>query len=300
MMQPAIAMQEEHEVFLFIADYHALTSVEDADFLRQATRDVALDFLACGLDPERTVFYRQSDLPEVCELTWILSNLIKVERLELAHSYKDKVARGIKGNAGLFTYPVLMASDILIVQSDLVPVGQDQKQHLEMTRDMAGRFNHVFGETFKLPEPMIRSDVAKVPGIDGEKMSKSLSNTIPIFGEPKPLRKRMMKIVTDSTSLEEPKDPETCNVFALYKLFADGAEQAALAERYRAGGMGYGEAKQALFEKHEERFGPMRERRAELAADPATVDRILANGAERARVVMQETLQAARKAVGLA
>jgi len=300
MMKPSIAMQEEHDVFLFIANYHALTSVGDPEALRKSTHDVALDFLACGLDPEKAVFYRQSDCPQVCELTWILSNLQPVKRLELAHSYKDKTDKGIAANAGLFTYPILMASDILVVNADLVPVGRDQKQHLEISRKLAERFNKTFGETFKVPEPQIRADVAVVPGIDGEKMSKSYNNTIEIFGDAKPTRKKIMKIKTDSKELEDPKDPDSCTVFSLYKLFANEAEQAALADRYRAGGMGYGDAKKTLAEAYEAHFAPMRERRTELENNLDYVEEVLKKGAERASEEMSKVVDAARNAVGLA
>ena len=300
MMKPALALQKDHEVFLFIADYHALTSLRDPDLMREYTRDVALDFLACGLDPERTVFYRQSDVPEVHELAWLLSVVCPMGLLERAHSYKDKTARGLDANHALFAYPVLMAADILCVNADIVPVGKDQKQHLEIARDLAGKFNRQVGaEVFKLPDPMIREAVAVVPGVDGQKMSKSYGNTIDIFGPPKQVRKTIMKVITDSTPLEEPKNPETCNVFALYALFASEAETEELAAKYRAGGMGYGDAKKALAEKFEEHFAPFRERRAELEAHPDEVDRILRRGAERARETIRPILKNARRAVGL-
>ncbi len=299
MMKPALELQQKGEAFLFIANLHALTTVSDAQAMRENTRDVALDFLACGLDPEKTVFYRQSDVPEVCELTWYLSCVTTVGLLERCHSYKDKVDKGIIPSHGLFAYPVLMAADILLYQSNLVPVGKDQKQHLEVTRDIAIRFNNTYGEVFTIPEPLIQESVAVVPGIDGQKMSKSYDNTIEIFGEEKKTRKRIMSIVTDSTPLEAPKNPDTCNVFALYSLFASEAERAALAARYRAGGMGYGEAKKALFEIFWNRFEPFRKRRAELAADPGYVDRILARGAERARLEARKTLDKVRRLMGV-
>jgi len=300
MMRPALELQERGEAYLFIADYHALTTIHSAEELRAATREVALDFLACGLDPERTAFYRQSDVPEVTELTWLLSIVTPMGLLERCHSYKDKVAKGIVASHGLFAYPVLMAADILAVQSDVVPVGRDQKQHVEVTRDIASKFNKSFGEVFKLPEPSIQDQVAVVPGIDGQKMSKSYGNTIPLFGAtPKQRKKRVMSIVTDSTPLEDPKDPETCNIFALYKLFADEQEQADLAARYRAGGMGYGDAKKELLAKIEEHFAPYAERRAELEKDEDYIDSVLADGARRAGKLARETLSEARKAVGL-
>lgn len=300
-MKPALQLQDAgHEVFLFIANYHAQTTLRDADLLRGHTTGVALDFLACGLDPEKTAFYRQSDVPEVHELAWLLSVVCPMGLLERAHSYKDKTARGIDANHALFAYPVLMAADILCVNADTVPVGKDQKQHLEIARDLAGKFNRQVGrEVFHLPDPMIPDSVAVVPGVDGQKMSKSYGNTIDIFGPPKQVRKTIMKVVTDSTPLEDPKDPETCNVFALYRLFASDGEQADLAARYREGGMGYGEAKKALADKFEAFFGPYRERRAELEADPDRVEAVLADGAARARKAIQPVLTAAREAAGL-
>lgn len=299
-MKPALALQEENEVFLFIANYHAQTTVKDAEKLREYTHEVALDFLACGLDPAKTVFYRQSDVPEVHELAWLLSVVCPMGLLERAHSYKDKTARGIDATHALFAYPVLMAADILCVNADSVPVGRDQKQHLEIARDLAGKFNRQVGEdVFTLPDPMIRDAVAIVPGVDGQKMSKSYGNTIDIFGPPKQVRKTIMKVVTDSAALEDPKDPDSCNVFALYKLFADEAEQQALAARYREGGMGYGEAKKALAEKVETFFGRYREKRAELEKDPDQVEAVLLDGATRARKAIKPVLSAARKAVGL-
>jgi tryptophanyl-tRNA synthetase len=299
MMKPAIELQEQGEAFLFIADYHALTTVQNADALRTMVKDVALDFLAAGLDPSKTAFYRQSDVPEVQELAWLLSIVCPMGLLERCHSYKDKTARGIAATHGLFAYPVLMAADILCVQSTVVPVGRDQKQHVEVTRDLALKFNHQFGEVFTIPEPSIRDSVAVVPGIDGQKMSKSYDNTLEIFGEPGPLKKRVMKIVTDCRELEEPKDPDTCNVFALYKLFATDEEAADLAERYRAGSFGYGTAKKELLEKINEHFAPMREKRAALEKDPDFVNDVLRQGAEKARAEARKTLQAARRAVGL-
>ncbi len=298
MMRPALELQARGQAFLFIANYHAMTTVEDAAILRRATADVALDFLACGLDPARTVFYRQSDVPEVHELAWLLSTVAPMGLLERCHAYKDKLARGHAASHALFAYPVLMAADILAVQADVVPVGQDQKQHLEVTRDLAVKFNQKFGEVFKVPEPLIATSVAVVPGVDGQKMSKSYNNAIDIFGEKKATRQAVMRIVTDSKTLEEPKDPEHCNVYALYRLFAAAEQAAAMADRYRAGGMGYGEAKKALFEMLWNYFEPYRRRRAELASDPAGVEKILRDGAARAREAIAPTLQAARRAAG--
>ncbi|WFB35914.1 tryptophan--tRNA ligase [Kiritimatiellota bacterium B12222] len=299
-MKPSLALQEENEVFLFIANYHAQTTTRDPALLRGYTQDVALDFLACGLDPARTTFYRQSDVPEVHELAWLLSVVCPMGLLERAHSYKDKVARGVDANHALFAYPVLMAADILCVNAEKVPVGKDQKQHLEIARDLAGKFNRqVDAEVFRLPEPIIKDEVAIVPGIDGQKMSKSYGNTIEIFGSTKKIRKTIMKVVTDSTPLEDPKDPDTCNVFALYKLFATEEEQAALAEQYRAGGMGYGAAKKALADISEAHLEPFRARRLELEADLDYVNDVLREGAQRARAAVQPVLTAARRAVGL-
>ena len=299
MMRPALELQQKGDAYLFIADYHALTSVSDAAALRQGVRDVALDFLACGLDPARTAFYRQSDLPEVHELAWLLSNVTPLALLERCHSYKDKLAKGIAPNHGLLAYPVLMAADILIVQANVVPVGKDQKQHVEVTRDLAIKFNLAYGETFTVPEPQISEDVAVVPGLDGQKMSKSYGNTIEIFGDLKATRKRIMSIVTDSKTLEEPKDPDACNVFKLFKLFATPAQQADLAARYRAGGMGYGTAKKELADLLEAHFAPLRAKRAELAAHPEYVEGVLQAGAAKARKLARETLHKARHAVGL-
>lgn len=299
MMKPALELQEQGDAYLFIADYHALTSVTDPAALRENSRDVALDFLACGLDTKRTVFFRQSDVPEVLELSWLLSIVTPMGLLERCHSFKDKTAKGIAASHALFSYPVVMAADILQVQATTVPVGRDQKQHVEVTRDIAIKFNLQFGETFTIPHPVIRDEVAVVPGVDGQKMSKSYNNTVEIFGPEKDTKARIMRIVTDSTPLEQPKDPATCNVFALYKLFASEVDREAMAGRYQAGGFGYGTAKKALFEIMWEYFRPFRARRAELEQDPAYVDAVLKDGAERARAEARKTLTAARKAVGL-
>ncbi len=298
-IRPMLELQDRNEMYWFIANYHALTTVTDPERLRRQTWDVALDFLACGLDPSKTVFYRQSDVPEVQELAWLLSNVTPVGLLERCHSYKDKLAKGFAPHHGLFAYPVLMAADILMQQADVVPVGKDQKQHLEVTRDIAVKFNNLYGEVFRIPEPMIAESVAVVPGLDGQKMSKSYGNTLELFGDPKATRKRIMSIVTDSTPLEAPKNPDTCNVFALHKLFATPEQSADLAARYRAGGLGYGTAKKELAALFEEHFAPMRARREELAAHPDQVEAILQDGAARARKTAQQTLKAARRAVGL-
>ncbi|MFA4945419.1 MAG: tryptophan--tRNA ligase [Lentisphaeria bacterium] len=299
MMKPAIELQETHECFYFIADYHALTQLPEPALLRARVREVALDFLACGLDPARVAVFRQSDVPQVQELTWVLSCLAPVGLLERCHSYKDKLAKGFAPNHGLFSYPVLMAADILLYQAWGVPVGKDQKQHLEVARDLAVRFNNQYGKLLAVPEPLIREEVAVIPGLDGQKMSKSYHNTIEIFGEEKALRKKFMSIKTDSTPVEAPKNPDTCNLFALYKLMAAAPEVAELRQRYLAGGLGYGQVKQMLFEKCWGYFAEARARRAELLAQPERIAAALAAGAERARAVAARTLAQVYDAVGL-
>jgi len=299
MIRPALALQEQGEAYLFIANYHALTTVQDPARLLRDTWDVALDFLACGLDAKRTVFFRQSDVPEVHELTWLLSIVTPMGLLERCHSYKDKLARGFAPSHGLFAYPVLMAADILLYQSDIVPVGRDQKQHVEVTRDIAIKFNNTFGEVFTIPEPSISEEVAVVPGLDGQKMSKSYDNTIELFGDPKEVKARIAKIVTDSKALEEPKDPATCSIFALYKLFATPEQRAEMEAKYRAGNFGYGHAKKALLEIFMDTFAPFRAKREELAKHPDYVEQVLRDGAARARAAAAVTLDKARKAVGL-
>ncbi len=299
MMKPALELQEHGETFLFIATYHALTSVTDPEALRTGTQDVALDFLACGLDPKRTVFFRQSDVPEVTELMWLLSVVTPMGLLERCHSYKDKLAKGVSPSHGLFSYPVLMAADILAYRANLVPVGRDQKQHVEVTRDMAAKFNRLYGPVFTIPDVSIREDVAVVPGLDGQKMSKSYDNHIELFGDEKETRARILRIVTDSKTVADPKDPEQCHVYALYRLVATPDEARAMAERYRAGGLGYAEVKRALFDRLWSYFAPFRARRAELEKDPAYVESVLRQGAERARGEARRTLEAARRAVGI-
>ncbi|MBE6378201.1 MAG: tryptophan--tRNA ligase [Lentisphaerae bacterium] len=298
-MRQVCDLQEKGESFLFIADYHALTTNPKAEDLRERIMNLTLDFLACGVDTEKTVFFRQSAVPEVCELMWILNTVTPLGFLERAHSYKDKIAKGFLPNNGLFSYPVLMAADILLYNANLVPVGKDQKQHLEITRDLAIKFNNEYGEIFTVPDGYIPEQVAIVPGLDGQKMSKSYNNTIPIFGKEKALRKIVMSIVTDCKGLEEPKDPEACNVVALYKLFASEEELNAMKEKYRAGNYGYGHAKQELFEKMWEFFAPMRARRAELEANMDFVEELLRKNGERARAAANVTLDKVRKAVGL-
>ncbi len=302
MMEPAIHLQDEGEAYYFIADYHSLTSIHDPGQLRDNVRDVAIDFLACGLDPEKAVFFRQSDVPEVTELTWILSCLTPMGLLERCHSYKDKIAQGISPSHGLFAYPVLMASDILIYNSDLVPVGKDQKQHIEVTRDIAQKFNDRYGdgdELLRIPEPRIRGDSAAVPGLDGRKMSKSYDNTIGLFEDEKALKKKIMRITTDSTPVEEPKDPDASYIVMLYKLVATPEETGQMEDAFRSGGQGYGDFKKQLLEKLLEHFAPMRARRAELVKNDAFVEDVLQKGAKQARLVARETLDRIRKAVGL-
>ena len=300
MMKPAIELQEKGEAFYFIADYHSMTSLFDPEERRRNSLEVALDFLACGLDPKRTVFFRQSDVPEVTELTWILGSVTPMGLLERCHSYKDKVAKGISSNFGLFAYPVLMASDILIYDSNVVPVGQDQKQHVEVTRDIAIKFNEQYGETFVIPEPRIRAEVAKVPGIDGEKMSKSYGNTIEIFGDEKAVRKKIMGIKMDSRSPQEPKPDADQNIaIQLLKLVATTATAKDFEDRLRAGGLGYGDLKKALFDNYWNHFSMARTLRAELAANLDYVHKVLSDGASRARGVAQKVLQQAKKASGL-
>ena len=299
MMRPLIQLQERGQVFCILVDLHALTTLRDPQTLRENTRRAAIDFLACGLDPERSVFFRQSDVPEHAELMWILSTVTPMGLLERAHAYKDKVARGLSANAGLFVYPVLQAADILLYDADVVPVGKDQKQHLEIARDVATKMNEAFGEVVKLPEAEISETVAVVPGLDGHKMSKSYGNTIDLFMAPKALRKRVMGIVTDSAPLEAPKDPEGSTILALYRLVAPPADVAEMEEDFRAGGRGYGEFKQRLFEAIQDFFAPMQARREELLGDPSLVEQILDAGAERARIAANEVMGRVREAVGL-
>jgi tryptophanyl-tRNA synthetase len=297
-MRQHVALQAKGEAIYFLADYHSMTSIRDAADRRRFTRELALDYLACGIDPTSAILYRQSDLPEVTELAWILSTVTPLGLLERAHSFKDKVAQGIAVNHGLFAYPVLMAADILIFNADIVPVGQDQKQHLEMTRDIAGSFNHSYSEVFKLPEPMILEDVAVVPGTDGRKMSKSYDNTIRMFAREAEIKKAVMGIVTDSTPVDQPKDTATA-LFQLWSLFATGDERKSLFERAAAPGLGYGEVKKDLLARLLAHFGPARERRAEWDARGDDVEDVLADGARRARAIARPTLDAARNAAGL-
>jgi tryptophanyl-tRNA synthetase len=299
-MRPAIDAQSRGECFYFIADYHSMTSLFDPAERRRNTLAVALDWLACGLDPIHSVFWRQSDVPEVVELMWLLGTLAPMGLLERAHSYKDKTARGISPNFGLFAYPVLMAADILLYDTQKVPVGRDQKQHVEMTRDIAIKFNQTYGETFVVPESEIRDEIAVVPGLDGQKMSKSYGNTIDIFGDEKATRKKIMGIVMDSRTLAEPKPDADKNLaIVLLKLVAPAEIAAGHENRLRAGGLGYGDLKKALFEHYWGYFAAARSRRAELAANLDHVESVLRDGAERARAVADVVLERARKASGL-
>ncbi len=300
MMKPAIELQDQGEAFYFIADYHSMTSLFDAADRRRNVWDVALDFLACGLDPKKSVFFRQSDVPEVTELAWIITTVTPMGLLERCHSYKDKIAHGITPNHGVFAYPVLMAADILIYDSNLVPVGRDQKQHVEVTRDIAIKFNEAYGTTFVIPEPVIRESVATVPGLDGQKMSKSYGNSIDIFGDEKALRKKIMGLVIDSRTPQEPKPDADKNLaIQLLKLVADPATAADLENRLRAGGLGYGDLKKALFEHYWNYFTGARARRAELVANHDYVEQVLTEGAVKARALAGKVLSRARYNCGL-
>jgi tryptophanyl-tRNA synthetase len=299
-IKPAVELQTRGDCTYFIADYHSMTSLTDAAARRQNTLDVALDWLACGLDPRKNVLFRQSDVPEVCELMWILGTLTPMGLLERAHSYKDKTAKGLSPNFGLFAYPVLMAADILLYDTNVVPVGRDQKQHVEMTRDIAIKFNHTYGETFVVPEPEIRDETAVVPGLDGQKMSKSYGNTLPIFGEEKAVRKLIMSIVMDSRTPQEPKPDADKNLaIQLLRLVAPAEVAADYENRLRAGGLGYGDLKKALFEHYWTFFAPYRAKRAELTANLDYVHGVLRDGAARARTTSADVLGRARKACGL-
>ncbi len=299
MMQPAIRLQEQGEAFYFIADYHALTSIRDPAVLREYTHGVALDFLACGLDPAKTCFFLQSSVPAVAELAWILSTLTPMGLLERCHSYKDKVARNLPATHGLFSYPVLMAADILLYDSDLVPVGKDQKQHLEVVRDIAIKFNERYGIIFKLPEPSIPEATETVPGLDGAKMSKSYANTVEIFATEKVLRKKIMGIQTDSTPVHAPKPIGSSTILMLYKLFANPVDYEQMRADHRRGGVGYGDFKKRLFEAAWLFFEPMRNRRNELLADPEQVNQILKEGTVRANTIAQSVMERVRFAIGL-
>ena len=299
MIKRMIEYQESSDLFCFIVNLHSLTTVSDAKELKSLTLRAATDLLALGIDPDKCYFWVQSDVPETTELAWILSTLSPMGLMERAHSYKDKVAKGIQASLGLFSYPVLMAADILINQSDVVPVGKDQKQHVEITRDIAIKFNNTFGEVFTIPEPEIPKEVAVIPGTDGQKMSKSYNNTIPIFADDNVIKKAVMGIVTDSKGVEDPKDPEGNTIYELYKLFASKEETTEMADRFRKGGMGYGDAKKMLLEKIMATFKPFKEKRKYLEENPQEVEAILAKGANKVRRVTMETMMKVREATGL-
>jgi len=299
MMKRMIEYQENHTLFCFIVNYHALTSVFDAPLLRQQTFEAACDFLALGLDPQRSIFWVQSDVPEVTELTWLLSNVTPMGLLQRAHSYKDKLAKGIAANHGLFAYPVLMAADILLYGAERIPVGKDQKQHVEIARDIAIAFNQTYGETFVIPEPEIPKEVAVIPGLDGQKMSKSYGNTIDIFSPMEELRKRVMSIVTDATPVNEPKNPDKCNLFAIYSLFLDKTGRKALRDRYLTPGLKYSDIKKELTQVIWDYFEPYRAKREQLGKDREYVLNTMKKGAEKARAIATPFLDKARRNVGL-
>lgn len=299
MMQTMISQMETSDLYVFIVDLHAMTSVHDRQRLATGTLEAAADFLALGLDPERCTFWVQSDVPEVCELTWVLSTIAPMGLIERCHSYKDKIANGIEPSHGLFSYPVLMAADILLYQADQVPVGQDQKQHLEVARDLAQKFNNIFGETFVVPEPAINRATAIVPGLDGRKMSKSYDNTIPIFLEGKALKKKVMAIETDATPVQEPKDPDKCNLFAMFKLFATAERLQEIRDLYVNGGAAYGYIKLELLDLISDYFAAARQKKADYLADPAMLRQILKKGADKARERAMVTLDLVRERVGL-
>jgi len=307
MIRPALALSQRFRAFYFIADYHALTSVKSPEEIRRRTYEIAAAWIALGLDPEKVVFYRQSDIPEVFELAWILQCIAPKGLLNRAHAYKAAVEANIAAgrdpdaeiNAGLYNYPVLMAADILIFNTRAVPVGLDQKQHLEITRDIASAFNHHFGKTLQMPRAWIEREVETIPGLDGRKMSKNYENTIPIFAEPESIRKRVMQIVTDSRPVDAPKDPENCNVFSIYRHFASPAQVESMRRQYQRGEIGYGAAKEQLRQRLEETFGTARNIYDELLADCTQLDRIFAAGAARARREAAATLQNVRKKIGV-
>jgi len=299
MMSKMITYQKESELFCFIANYHAQTSVSDGKILARGTLEAAANFLALGMDPEKSIFWVQSDVPEVQELAWLLSNFTPMGLLERCHSYKDKIGKGIAANHGLFAYPVLMTADILLFQSEKVPVGKDQKQHVEVARDIAIKFNNEYGDIFTLPTPEIDDDVATVPGLDGQKMSKSYGNTIDLFAEDKALRKQIMRIVTAPIPVEDPKDPDACNVYKIFRLFLNKQQDEALRQRYQAGNLGFGDVKQELFETVRDYFAPQAEYRKELLANPDGIRETLAKGADKARYAANKTLRKVRKKTGL-
>jgi tryptophanyl-tRNA synthetase len=298
MIEPTIRLTQEYESILFIADLHALTTVHEKEVLERNVRQLAVDFLACGLDPEKSIFFRQSDIFAHAELAWILSCLAPMGLLERAHSYKDKINKGIEPTVGLFTYPVLMAADILLYKPDIVPVGKDQKQHLEIARDLAQKFNGTYGEIFPLPASLISEERGVIPGTDGQKMSKSYGNTIPLFAEEQDLKKKIMGIVTDSRAVEEPKDPDNCTIFELCTFFLSSEEISLLRNRYLQGGIGYGEAKTILFEVMNKKLSPLREKRKKIAEDNEYIDAILEDGKQKASEIAEKTISEIRKSIG--
>jgi len=299
MIRPMVESQKRGQLFCFVANLHSLTTLFDGREMAKNSVDAMIDMMALGMDPQRSVFWLQSDVPEVAELTWYLCNVTPVGLLERCHAYKDAQAKGIPANHGLFSYPVLMAADILMFQSNLVPVGKDQKQHVEVTRDIAIKFNATYGEAFTLPEPEIAEEIATIPGVDGQKMSKSYGNTVEIFGEEKATRKKIMSIVTDPTPVEEPKDPDKSIIHQIYRLFADDDKAAAMADRFRAGGYGYGDAKKELFEMLWAYFEPFRNKRKELADNLDYVNDMRKLGADKAREVAAVTMDKVRELVGV-
>ncbi len=299
MIRPMVESQRRGDLFCFIANMHSLTTMTDANMMRQYTNDALLDLLALGIDPEKSTLWIQSDVPEVAELTWYLNNITTVGLLERCHAYKDAIGKGLTPNNGLFSYPVLMAADILLYQSDRVPVGKDQKQHVEVARDIAIRFNNTYGNAFTIPEEEIADEIAVIPGVDGQKMSKSYNNYIEIFGAEKAIKKKIMSILTDATPVEAPKDPDTSIIYTIYKLFGTQEQSAALADRFRAGGMGYGDAKKQLFELLWEYFQPFRAKRDELVSNMDYVTALRKSGAEKARQVASQTIDRVRKLVGV-
>jgi len=298
MMNRMVRYQSENDLFCFIANYHAQTTIPTAQTLSENTFNATCDFLALGIDPEISTFWVQSDVPQVTELMWILSSLTSVGSLDRATSYKDKIAQGIKPNAGLYSYPILMAADILLFDAELVPVGRDQKQHLEMTRDIAMRFNNSFGQTLIIPEPDIEKETQLIPGVDGKKMSKSYDNTIPLFDSEKSIRKRIMSIITDTADIDEPKDKDT-PLFQLYSLFLDKKDQSKLSARYDGKGLRYGDVKIELFQKVMDHFQPFREKRASLISRPKEVRDILRLGAKKANIIAEEVLDRVKSSVGM-
>jgi tryptophanyl-tRNA synthetase len=296
-MRQFVELAQTHETFVFIADYHAMNSVHDGEELRRNIVDIALDYLAIGLDPKEVVLFKQSDLPEHTELCWIFNTLTSMPYLQRAHAYKDAVAKNTEINVGTFDYPILMAADILLYDPDVVPVGADQKQHVEYARDTAEKFNKMYGDTFKLPEAYIPKEVAVIPGVDGQKMSKSYHNTIPLFATDEEIRKLVMSVVTDSKGTDEPKDPNTCNVFALHKLVT--ADLPDIELRYREGSIGYRESKELLAESLVDLITPLRKRRDELAKDPSYIKKVLEEGAEKARAIASVKMQDVRRKVGV-